>query len=894
MPKGATGPLIRDAAIEGDEASVSSTGSRAESEMQRLVAEQAALRRVATLVARGVPPEEVFSAVAAEVSVLFGADISAIVRFEDDGTATVLGDVGGPHEAGARVTLDPGYVVDTVRATSRSARFDTDNPPAADTGSLVQMLGVCSAVASPIAVEGELWGAITVASRRGALSPTAEQRVTQFTELVATAVANAEAREEITALAEEQAALLRVAELVARESSSAEIFTAVTEEAWRVLETEAVGLLRFEADGTATLVAQSRTPWDPPALGTRFALDGENAIAEVVRTGRVARADDWQNATGAIAAMATVLGVRSLVATPIVVEGRPWGTLIAATSQGEPLPSDTERRVEQFAGLIATAIANAQAREELSRLAEEQAALRRIAELVAREAPPEEVFSASADAIGGLLGEEARIVRYESDDTAIVVAVCSDGTHTDVLPLGARLPLGGNNATSRVFQTGRPARIDDYRQASGRIADAVRASRPRSVVATPIVVRGRPWGAMLVPTFGDEPAPADTESRLGQFTELMATAIANAEARAEIKRLAEEQAALRRVATLVAEGATSGALFGAVGVEMERLLGADSVSLARYEPDEQVTMLVDRASESRQVAPGTRVSHRGENAVTSVRDTGRAARMERHDRGARVSVGAPIVVQGRLWGVAVAHWTGKRSPPADTEQRMAQFAQLLETAIANADSLDQLMASQARLVTADDAARRRVVRDLHDGAQQRLVHTIVTLKLARQALRDDPEKLESLMANALEYAEQGNAELRELAHGILPAVLTRGGRRAGVAAVVARLDLPVHVHIPAERFDPEIEANAYFIVAEALTNVAKHAHATVAEVTAYAKGGLLHIEVRDDGIGGADRNGHGLLGLADRATALGGRLHVESPALGGTYLAATLPLRDDR
>jgi signal transduction histidine kinase len=150
--------------------------------------------------------------------------------------------------------------------------------------------------------------------------------------------------------------------------------------------------------------------------------------------------------------------------------------------------------------------------------------------------------------------------------------------------------------------------------------------------------------------------------------------------------------------------------------------------------------------------------------------------------------------------------------------------------------------------------------------------------------------VESLIGEALDHAKQGNAELRELAHGIHPAVLTRGGLRAGVDTIVARLDLPVQVHVPVERFEAEIESSAYFIVAEALTNVVKHAHAGRAEVRASVADGMLHVEVRDDGIGGADPDGHGLVGLGDRATALGGRLDIESPAGGGTLVAAAIPL----
>ena len=371
---------------------------------------------------------------------------------------------------------------------------------------------------------------------------------------------------------------------------------------------------------------------------------------------------------------------------------------------------------------------------------------------------------------------------------------------------------------------------------------------------------------------------------------------------ASLAQLAEEQAALRRVATLVAEGAAPTAVFDAVAAEMEGLLHADGVTLSRYEPGSEVTVVAHRGSNARRVPPGSRVRHEGENVTTMVRRSERPARMESyagthgaiaelvHNLGVRATVGAPVVVDGLLWGVVIANWRGEESPPAGTEERMAQFAQLLDTAIANADSRDQLTASRARLLTAADEARRRVVRDLHDGAQQRLVHTIVMLKLAQRALREKDEEAESLVGEALEQAEQGHTELRELAHGILPAVLTRGGLGEGVRSVVGRLDLPVQVDVPAERFPADIEASAYFIVAEALTNVVKHANAGRAEVRASVEDGMLHVEVRDDGIGGADPGGHGLVGIADRATALGGRLKIENPVGGGTLVAATLPL----
>jgi signal transduction histidine kinase len=247
-------------------------------------------------------------------------------------------------------------------------------------------------------------------------------------------------------------------------------------------------------------------------------------------------------------------------------------------------------------------------------------------------------------------------------------------------------------------------------------------------------------------------------------------------------------------------------------------------------------------------------------------------------------------VDGRLWGVTIANWRSEEPPPPGTEARMAQFGELLDTAIANADSRDQLMASRARLLVAGDEARRRVVHDLHDGAQQRLVHAVVLLKLARHALQTNDERAQSLVSEALEQAEQSNAELRELAHGILPSALTLGGLRGAVPAVVTRLDLPVGVEVPRDRLPPEIEASAYFIVAEALTNVAKHSQAARADVRVSVADGVVGVEVRDDGIGGADPGGHGLVGIGDRVTALGGRLTIESPVGGGTLLAATLPL----
>jgi signal transduction histidine kinase len=222
---------------------------------------------------------------------------------------------------------------------------------------------------------------------------------------------------------------------------------------------------------------------------------------------------------------------------------------------------------------------------------------------------------------------------------------------------------------------------------------------------------------------------------------------------------------------------------------------------------------------------------------------------------------------------------------------MARFTELIASAIANIDARSALTASRTRIVAAADEERRRVVRDLHDGAQQRLVHAIITLKLAQQTLEREAGDAVSLVSEALEHAQYANSELRELAHGILPAALTSGGLRAGVGALASRMPVPVQLEMCADRLPATVEATAYFVVAEALTNVAKHAHAANAAVTARVEDGTLQVEVRDDGVGGVRRQGSGLQGLGDRLAALDGRLHVESPADGGTLVAAAIPIR---
>jgi signal transduction histidine kinase len=363
--------------------------------------------------------------------------------------------------------------------------------------------------------------------------------------------------------------------------------------------------------------------------------------------------------------------------------------------------------------------------------------------------------------------------------------------------------------------------------------------------------------------------------------------------------LAEEQSALRRVATLVARGVAPAQVFAAVAEEAGVLLAVDAGSVIRYhgETVEQV------AGWSAQGYDPTRVMRAPLEGTTVMREvwrSGRGARIDdyarlnptAHEHGIRSAVGAPITVDGRLWGVLIV-WSLQRQPlPSTVEDRLTQFTELVAAAISNTEARRVLAVSRARIVAATDAERRRVVRDLHDGAQQRLVQTILTLKLARAALDTHEADARALVTSALHTAEDAMVELRELAHGILPSVLTWGGLRAAVDALASRMPLPVGVDVSVGRLPQQVEATAYFLVSESLTNVAKHSQARHADVTVAVDEGALHVLVRDDGVGGAQPDGNGLQGLADRLAALDGQLCVKSPPDGGTLVTAIIPLAD--
>jgi signal transduction histidine kinase/limonene-1,2-epoxide hydrolase len=716
-------------------------------------------------------------------------------------------------------------------------------------------------------------------------------------------------RAEAAVIAEERAALRRVATLVARGVSQEDLFAAVTEEIGWLVAADTTALLRFEPDDTARLVAAwSAEPADLPVGSSSPVDDVLRSRRETGRPWRRGAAD--LPPAGTFAEEARALGLRTFVGVPVVVDGRVWGAAFASSVAEKPFAEDAESRIAGFAELVATAISDAQARTDLRRFADEQAALQRVATLVAHATPPEELFAAAAREVGRLLDVDFTILsRYEPPDTQVSVGGWSAEGGGVPFPVGARVQLDGRNVVSQVMRTGRAARIDSYAGASGVTADAASRYGLRSAVGVPIEVEGQLWGVMAAVSRHEQPLPADTETRLARFTELVVIAITDAQARLQLRAFADEQAALRRVATLVARAAPGEEVFTAVAEETGQLLRVDYTVLSRYDRDGMVTVVGGWARDDpgRPLEIGLRLQPDGQNIHALVFRTRRAARIDDYtdasgafadvarDWAYRASVGVPIDVEGRLWGVMIA---GSRVEPlpADTEQRLSRFTQLVATAIANAEAQAAVAASRARIVAAGDSARRDIERNLHDGAQQRLVALALRLReAARTLVPPGAGPLRTVLDQVAAGMTEVLDELREIARGLHPAVLADGGLRAALRTLARRSAVPVHIDVSvAGRLPEPVELAAYYVVAEALTNAAKHADATVVDVQVATDDGLLRMELRDDGCGGADpESGSGLLGLIDRVEALGGRLAVHSPPGAGTTLEVMLPLTRD-
>jgi signal transduction histidine kinase len=377
--------------------------------------------------------------------------------------------------------------------------------------------------------------------------------------------------------------------------------------------------------------------------------------------------------------------------------------------------------------------------------------------------------------------------------------------------------------------------------------------------------------------------------------------------RDQLRQIADEQAALRRIATLVARGVPPAEVFRAVATETAGILAVDHTSVQRYESDNSMTVVGSWAAHGDPVLPvGSRWPLEGDSVSTQVLRTGRPTRKSSYDhatgklaewvssRGINSSVGCPIMVEGRLWGSMVAFSAAPRQPDG-AEARMVEITELVATAIANSQSRDELTASRARIVDAADAARRRIERDLHDGAQQRLVTLGLDLRIAEADVPPEHEQLKQQLAHTVHGLNEVLGELQEISRGLHPAISSKGGLGAALRALARRSSIPVELTVDLPRQLPErVEVAAYYIASEALTNAAKHARASTVRIDVTLLDAHIRISVHDDGVGGADPSrGTGLIGLKDRVEALGGRIEITSPTQGGTTLLATMPIETE-
>ncbi len=693
--------------------------------------------------------------------------------------------------------------------------------------------------------------------------------------------------------AAEQAALRRVATLVASGAAAAEVFEALVTEVGLLMPATDAALVRLHGDETVTVIGRWNESGGYRSIGVSHPF-GTGTLARLIwDSRRPSRVSTYAETSGSLADLIRGWGWRSSVGAPVVVNAEVWGLTAVGSTSGEVHPPGTERQLAAFTELLAIAIANAQSRAELEQLVAEQAALRRVAELVAHAAPPDEVLEAVVTEAAGSVGVGfTTLLRFEPDGSTEVAAVHDA---PEGVAVGMRAPAAGDGATQRVWRTGRTARVDSLPDMSGAWPRLAASRGFRSSAAAPVLADDRLWGALVAA--GRGALPPDIEENLSRFAELAGTAIASAQARADVQALAEEQTALLRVAELVARGGPADEVFAAVAAEARQLLEGYPMTLVRFEEDAALTVISRSGGPA---PPGTRIDYEPDTLPDRVRRTAGAVRVDDYPSepdaalarqfGLAAAVAAPIAVESTVWGMLTA--TSAEGPLTHgVEDRLQRFANLVGTAVGNATSRAQLVASRARVLSTADETRRRLQRDVHDGAQQRLVHTVIALQLARQSLADGdvPTGIDRV-EEALKHARRATAELRELVSGILPAALTRSGLRGGVESLLIDLPLPVDADIDVPRLAVEVETTAYFVVAEALTNVVKHARAARAWVVVTLDDGTLAIEVGDDGVGGA-RTGHGsgLTGLLDRVEARGGQLQVSSPTGAGTTIRATLP-----
>jgi signal transduction histidine kinase len=534
---------------------------------------------------------------------------------------------------------------------------------------------------------------------------------------------------------------------------------------------------------------------------------------------------------------------------------------------------------------------------ELERAAEEQAALRRVATLVARGATEGELAAAVARELGHLFASQAAsVLRWDGDTIRVIGDWRAD--RGAMKAVGRIYAFGGDTITVRVVESAAPARVNssaDIRTEFGKERWAELGYE--ASIGAPVFVEGNVWGVVTASRvqLGDV-FPPGAEQQLADFAALVAQAIVNAEARRETAALVAEQSALRRIATLVAGGKPQTEVVDAVTSEVGKLFGATTVMLVRWAgvQDEVVVVGSWSARHAPPIEPGSLYHPGHESATIQVLETGFARRADGPlpEQGDCSVIAAPVIVKAALLGALTASRSVDDPFPPGSEIRLRSFADLAAQSIANEQAQAELRASRARIVRTADETRERLERNLHDGAQQRLVSVSVVLRLAAAKLPSAPEDARALITGASEELTLALEELRDLARGLHPAVLTKHGLEPALEALASRAPLPVHVSNEIDRRLPApVEAAVYYVVSESLTNVAKYARATRVDVRATLVGGVVRIEVVDDGVGGADVGaGSGLLGLADRIETVGGRFGVDSTPGEGTSVWAEVDL----
>ena len=681
-------------------------------------------------------------------------------------------------------------------------------------------------------------------------------------------------------LEERQAALRRLTRLVTRHGELDLFLDAVVSEVARIVGADA-WLLRNDPDGSTTVLASSGAAASPK--GSRSS-DGFGRLD-------------------------------SSLASLVVVDGVTWGLLCARPQ--EPSQPDEEAWFHDVAELVSIGVAGASSRAALRLLAAQQAALRHVATLVAEGSSLSDLFAAVARAVAQTIEADAISVERIDADRSVTVIASLDAPG---FPIGRRWPLDEPGLHASVVASARPVRFADACVLGGSSGAALRDSGIRSLVAAPIVVSGAPWGLIWVGVKRADPLAAATETRLRDFAELAALAVANAESRQRLRRLVDSEVSLRRVATLAAEGAGLAELLAAVADEAARILDGSTVAIAQYTADDAFHVVAAHNDPVFEVGSAWPVEEG--SLAAALRETRAPVRIEDvaaqrgtvaeavRAAGLASAVGAPIVVDGNAWGMIIvglrqrrealprftAWYTSRRLSSSVRSQEiqsgLASFTELVGTAISRAQAHAEVIASRVRIVEAGDEARRRIERDLHDGTQQRLVALALHLQRVREDVPAEKREIHAELEQVERELKCVIDEVQELSRGVHPAQLAEGGLRPALRALARRSPIPVDVSVDVpERPPASVETAVYYVVSEALANAIKHSRANSVFVTVGSDSAAVRATVADDGVGGAEIGaGSGLTGLSDRVAALAGRFSVASPRGGGTTISIELPV----